>query len=72
MYYPSRMKQIIWKLEEHEEHHDLKTSIHSLRELAEYYKEIYTLLCAQADRQIDSEYFKCEKLFLRTSSEKSG
>lgn len=62
MYYPSRMKQIIWKLEEHEEHHDLKTSIHSLRELAEYYKEIYTLLCAQADRQIDSEYFKCEKL----------
>lgn len=62
MYYPSHMKQIIWKLEEHEEHHDLKTSIHSLRELAEYYKEIYTLLCAQADRQIDSEYFKCEKL----------
>ena len=62
MYYPSRMKQIIRKLEEQEEHHDLKTSIHSLRELAEYYKEIYTLLCAQADRQIDTRYFKCEKL----------
>lgn len=62
MYYPSRMKQIIRKLEEQEEHHDLKTSIHSLRELAEYYKEIYTLLCAQADRQIDTGYFKCEKL----------
>ena len=62
MYYPSRMKQIIRKLEEQEEHHDLKTSIHSLRELAEYYKEIYTLLCAQADRQIDTGYFKCVKL----------
>ena len=62
MYYPSRMKQIIRKLEEQEEHHDMKTSIHSLRELAEYYKEIYTLLCAQADRQIDTGYFKCEKL----------
>lgn len=62
MYYPSRMKQIIRKLEEQEEHHDLKTSIYSLRELAEYYKEIYTLLCAQADRQIDTGYFKCEKL----------
>ena len=62
MYYPSRMQQIIRKLEEQEEHHDLKTSIYSLRELAEYYKEIYTLLCAQADRQIDTGYFKCEKL----------
>ena len=62
MYYPSRMKQIIRKLEEQEEHHDLKTSIYSLRELGEYYKEIYTLLCAQADRQIDTGYFKCEKL----------
>ncbi len=69
MYYPSRMKQIIRELEGQEGHHDLETSIRSLRELAEYYKEIYTLLCAQADRQIGTGYFKCGKLSPRVIGE---
>lgn len=65
------MKQIIRKLEEQEEHHDLKTSIHSLRELAEYYKEIYTLLCAQATGRLTPDTLNARNS-LRTSSEKSG
>lgn len=39
--------------------------MHALKELVEYYKEIYTLLVAQADRQVDAVYFKGEKIPLR-------
>ena len=62
MYYPSRIKQIIAQTEGMPESQELDAAVQSLKELAEYYKEIYTLLCAQADRQVDVGYFKCEKL----------
>ncbi len=59
MYYPTRIKQIVRLMKEGT---DLSTQIDSLCEVTEYYKEIYTLLCAQADRQIDTGYFKREKI----------
>lgn len=58
IYYPSRIKQIIKNISENGNPHAIKEQIHSLSELTEYYKEIYTLLCAQADRQVDTGLFK--------------
>ncbi len=62
IYYPNRIRQLVQKMEGQTDKSNLKDNIRFLCELAEYYKEIYTQLCAQADRQIDSGYFKCEKL----------
>lgn len=64
IYYPSRIKQIIKNISENSNPQTIKEQIRSLSELTEYYKEIYTLLCAQADRQLDTGLFKgkCGKI----------
>ncbi len=59
MYYPSRIKQVVCSIGTEERPEALAEKIHTLTELAEYYKEIYTLLCAQADRQMAADFFKC-------------
>lgn len=44
MYYPSRIRQLIDGTDDH---------LHAINELACYYKELYSLLSAQASRQIE-------------------
>ena len=44
MYYPSRIRQLIDGTDDH---------LHAIKELACYYKELYSLLSAQANRQIE-------------------
>lgn len=65
MYYPSRIKQIVKSLSAEDGAGEVRGKVRSLRELAEYYKEIYTLLCARADRQVDTVPFKGERLSVR-------
>lgn len=60
MYYPSRIKQVVRGIGTEENPQELAEKIRTLTELAEYYKEIYTLLCAQADRQLATDFFRCE------------
>ena len=50
MYYPSRIRNLI---------DDGDGSIQNINELAVYYKEIYTLLSAQAMRQVTSVKPEC-------------
>ncbi len=64
MYYPSRIKQMLPALEGESDAAARKEKARSLKELVEYYKEIYTLLVAQADRQADMACFRGEKLRL--------
>lgn len=50
MYYPSRIRQLI---------DGTDANLQSMRELAEYYKELYTILSGQAMRQVDSVRLVC-------------
>ena len=59
MYYPSRIKQIVRGMRENRGEAIMAERIGDLREVVTYYEEIYTLLCAQADRQVETSYFKC-------------
>ena len=65
MYYPSRIRQMLRSLDGEGDAPARREKVHALKELVEYYKEIYTLLVAQADRQVDAVYFKGEKIPLR-------
>lgn len=60
MYYPSRINQLVCSIDAEQDAQKRMEKIHALTEVAEYYKEIYTLLCAQADRQLMTGFFKCE------------
>ncbi len=53
MYYPSRIRQLIDRQDE---------TLQAVNELACYYKELYSLLSAQAMRQIDTVTSKVERL----------
>ena len=55
MYYPSRIKQLI-------DGTDVNLSV--INEVAEYYKELYSLLSAQAMRQVESVKVKCQPVKL--------
>ena len=55
MYYPSRIRNLI---------DDGDGSIQNINELAVYYKEIYTLLSAQAMRQVTSVKPECTPIWL--------
>lgn len=69
MYYPSRIKQVVRSIcEDYRKGEEHQT--HTLCELAEYYKEIYTLLSAQAERQLASVYFKCTPVEVAKTVEK--
>lgn len=58
MYYPSRIKQIVRRIRETDNTDDIMSQVNTLNELAEYYKEIYTLLASQLERQLSFIYFK--------------
>ena len=51
MYYPSRIRQLV---------DGTDNNLQSIRELAEYYKELYTILSGQAMRQVDSIRLVCK------------
>lgn len=60
MYYPSRIHHIVHSINLQDEQGNTDGTMRDLAELAGYYKELYTLLCAQADRQLAAEVFRCE------------
>ena len=51
MYYPSRIRQLIDGSDD---------NLQSIRELAEYYKELYSILSTQAMRQVESVKLVCK------------
>lgn len=51
MYYPSRIRQLIDGTDD---------NMQSIRELAEYYKELYTVLNGQVMRQVESVKLECK------------
>lgn len=59
MYYPSRIKQMVGHMADcAPESAEQQRQIKILAELVHYYKEVYTLLCAQADRQLAETNFR--------------
>lgn len=64
MYYPSRIKQLISDLSPEAEETEFHTSILAINELANYYKELYCLLSAQAMKQVDSIKHECKPISL--------
>lgn len=53
MYYPNRIKQMVERKEE-----DKEVDFHAVYELACYYKDIYSILCANALRQVTGKAFR--------------
>ena len=51
VYYPNRIKQLVDRLDEHDERHQMK-------ELVGYYKTIFSMLTACASRQLDEVTFR--------------
>ena len=51
MYYPSRIRQLV---------DGTDNNLQSIKELAEYYKELYTILNGQAMRQVESIKLVCK------------
>lgn len=51
VYYPNRIKQLVSRLDEHDERHQMK-------ELVEYYKTMFSMLTACASRQLDEITFR--------------
>ena len=62
MYYPSRLKQLIADLSPEAEEAEFNTNILAINELANYYKELYGLLSAQAMKQVDSIKHECKPI----------
>lgn len=68
IYYPSRIKVISDKIiglisknnciADHEVQDELKKNIYSMSELANYYKDIFTLFCNHAFRQFERVFFR--------------
>ena len=68
MYYPSRIRTLVEKRDE---------QLQGISELADYYKELYTLLSAQAMRQVESIKLECAPVKLsdilpRAAKEQKG
>ena len=68
MYYPSRIRTLVEKRDE---------QLQGISELADYYKELYTLLSAQAMRQVESIKLECSPVKLsdilpRTAKDANG
>lgn len=57
MYYPSQIKVLLFD--------DVDSNIKSLMEVATYYKEIYSRLCLQIQRQIDAVSYDCKPVCLK-------
>lgn len=55
MYYPSRIRTLVEKRDE---------QLQGISELADYYKELYTMLSAQAMRQVESIKLECAPIKL--------
>lgn len=55
MYYPSRIRQLV---------DDAEKNIQPLSEVARYYKELYTMLCEQIQRQVDAVSYDCKPVSL--------
>lgn len=58
MYYPSRIRQLLLQLDRSEEKDVRIRLAEDLEEVICYYKEIYTILCEQAARQLAVAQFK--------------
>ena len=57
MYYPSRIKQLV--------DDDAGKNIDAIGEVVDYYKKLYSILCRQVGRQIDSMSFECKPVSLK-------
>lgn len=61
MYYPSRIRQMVNRLFDVPVGTEAyRQQVETLAELTLYYKEVYTILCAQADRQLNETKFRRE------------
>lgn len=59
MYYPSRIRQLVERLFATPPGTETyRRQMDTLAELAHYYKEVYTILCAQANRQLTETRFR--------------
>lgn len=56
MYYPSRIRQLVDEADK---------NIQPLIEVTAYYKELYTLLCEQIQRQVDLVSYECKPVSLK-------
>ena len=70
MYYPSRIRQVIRTMRKDMTDAERRERIMSLHDIAEFYREIYVLLCAQADRQVETGFFRCAQVPVRPAVEK--
>lgn len=59
MYYPSRIKSLVSQPTT-----DIQECITELEELTAYYKQLYTLLCGQAERQVAQQMSRRERVKL--------
>lgn len=55
MYYPSRIRQLV---------DDTEGNVDAIREVATYYKELYSILCEQIRRQVENVKFECKPVSL--------
>ncbi|MBQ1972999.1 MAG: DUF5113 domain-containing protein, partial [Paraprevotella sp.] len=59
MYYPGRIRKLVKVLkQDNVDEVVFSQKVHELSELTAYYKEVYSLLCAQADRQLTEVSFR--------------
>ena len=59
MYYPGRIRKMVNVLKQDNVNEVFfSQTVHELSELTAYYKEVYSLLCAQADRQLTEVSFR--------------
>lgn len=62
MYYPNRIKQMVATICKNVFLQNMESKITSMRELVDYYREIYVLLCSQAERQMSNISFKRKRI----------
>ena len=58
IYYPNRVRQIVERLQEGDEVEEERRQVEDMAELIAYYKDIFTILCSCASRQLDEVTFK--------------
>lgn len=58
IYYPNRVRQIVEHLQEKEKVEEERQKVEDMAELIAYYKDIFTMLCSCASRQLDEVTFK--------------
>ena len=57
MYYPSRIQYLLFDKKE--------SNVAAISDIASYYKELYSILCEQVRKQIDSVVFECKPVSLK-------